>query len=170
MREWNSTIRELHHELRTDFSVFCSAQQIVSAAQEQANALLQDEPDTGLLGLEIKSAEAQLQNWVSEGPNVGVIGVYGMGGVGKTTLVKKVYNTYKVSNVFDHVIWVTVAQFSILQIQNDIASAINLDLNNCSADMRKMKLCAHLKTKNFFLVLDDMCTFLSERIGCGISL
>jgi hypothetical protein len=156
IREWNTTIRELHDQLRTDFSVFCSAQQIASAAPQQADVLLQDEPDTGLVGLEIKSAETQLQSWVSEGPNVSVIGVYGMGGVGKTTLVKKVYNSYKVSNVFDHVIWVTVAQFPILQMQNDIACTINLDLANCSADMGKMKLCAYMKTKKFFLVLDDM--------------
>jgi disease resistance protein RPS2 len=50
----------------------------------------------------------------------------------------------------------TVAQFPILQMQNDIASTINLDLVNCSADMGKMKLCAYMKTKKFFLVLDDM--------------
>jgi disease resistance protein RPS2 len=106
--------------------------------------------------LEIKSAETQLQSWVSEGPNVRVIGVYGMGGVGKTTLLIKVYNTYKVCNVFYHVIWITVAQSPILQMQNDFSSAINLDLADCSADMAKMKLCAYMKTKKFFLVLDYM--------------
>lgn len=156
IREWNKAIPGLHDQLKNNFLLFCSAQQIADRARQQADALLQDEPDTGLVGLEIKSAETQLQSWVSEGPNVGVIGVYGMGGVGKTTLLKKVYNSFKVSNDFHDVIWVTVAQFSILQMQKDIAYTIDLNVANCSADMRKMKLSAHLKTRKFLLVLDDM--------------
>jgi len=37
--------------------------------------------------------------------DVCIIGVYGMGGVGKIILFKKVYNIYKVCNDFDYVIW-----------------------------------------------------------------
>lgn len=156
IQEWNKAIPELHDQLRNDFSLFCSAQQIVSRAPQQADALLQDEPDTGFVGEDIKTAETKIQTWVLEAPHVRIIGIYGMGGVGKTTLLKKLYNTFKVSNDFHDVIWVTVAQFSILQMQNDIASTIHLDVANCSADMRKMKLSAYLKTRKFLLVLDDM--------------
>jgi hypothetical protein len=56
--------------------------------------LLQDEPDTGLIGLEIKSAEIQLEKWLTEAPHDPVFAVYGMGGVGKSALLKKVYNTF----------------------------------------------------------------------------
>lgn len=156
IREWNTTILQLYDQLRNVFSLIGSAQQIVSAAPQQADALLQDESDTGFIGKDIEAAETQLQRWVLEAHHVRIIAIYGMGGVGKTTLLKKVYNTFKVSNHFDDVIWDTVAQFSIEQMQNDIASTIHLDVANCSADMRKMKLSAYMKTKKFLLVLDDM--------------
>ena len=40
------------------------------------------------------------------------VGVYGTDGVGKTTFLRKIYDTNKeVSDTFDAVIWVTVAQF-----------------------------------------------------------
>jgi len=138
---------------------------IASAAPQQAGVLLQDQQDTGLLGLEIKDAETQFVRWLTDSSHVDIhtIGVYGMGGVGKTTLLKKVHNTVQVSHIFDHVIWATVAQFPIQHIQNDIASTINLDLPNYSTDVRKMKLSAHLKTKNFFLILDDMWSLLDLK-------
>jgi hypothetical protein len=82
---------------------------------------------------------------------------------GLCIVIFKIYNTYKVSNVFDHVIWVTVAQFSILQMQNDIASTINLDLANCSTDMGKMKLCAYIE--NIARHVTEECKGLPSRIG-----
>ena len=50
-----------------------------------------------------------------------------------------------------------------MQIQNDIASTIKLDLANCLADMQKMKLSAYMKTKKLFLVLDDMWSTLDLK-------
>ena len=50
-----------------------------------------------------------------------------------------------------------------MQIQNDIASTIKLDLANCSDDIRKRKLSAYKKTKKFFLVLDDMWSTLDLK-------
>jgi hypothetical protein len=64
------------------------------------------------------------------------------------------------------VIWVAVAQFPIPELQGRMASAINLDLSSCSyndVDMRKMKLSAHLRTKKFFLILDDMWSALNLK-------
>ena len=38
-----------------------------------------------------------------------------------------------------------------------------VDLANCWADMRKMKLSTYMKTKKFFLVLDDMWSTLDLK-------
>ena len=69
----------------------------------------------------------------------------------------------KVCHNFDNVIWVTIAQFPIVHIPNDIASILKLDVANCLAHMRKMKLSAYMKTKKFFLVLDDMWSTLDLK-------
>lgn len=121
-------------------------------------------PDDGFVKLGIQSGKVQLEKWLTEDPHVRIIGVYGMPGFGKTTLLQNVYNTLKVrADVFDVVIWVTVGPSSIVELQDCIARAINLkpgiDLQD-SIDMNKMKLLAYLKTKKFLLILDNLWTQL----------
>ncbi|KAK4548103.1 hypothetical protein RGQ29_032813 [Quercus rubra] len=59
----------------------------------------------------IKSHRDKLINWLIEGPsNRMVFSVVGLGGLGKTTLVKKVYDNDKVAPHFDCRAWITVSQ------------------------------------------------------------
>ncbi|XP_030929507.1 disease resistance protein RPM1-like [Quercus lobata] len=59
----------------------------------------------------IKSHKDKLINWLIEGPsNCMVFSVVGLGGLGKTTLVKKVYDNDKVAPHFDCHAWTTVSQ------------------------------------------------------------
>ena len=59
----------------------------------------------------IKSHRDKLINWLIEGPsNHMVFSVVGIGGLGKTTLVKKVYDNDKVVLHFDCRAWITVSQ------------------------------------------------------------
>ena len=131
-----------------NFSIFASAQQIFSTAQPRSSALaqssasappqqkdflLQPMPDGGFIGFGFESSNSKLQAWINgdQALQVRLIGVYRKVGVGKTSLLKKVYNLYMVSNVFTGVIWVTVSQdYQIFNLQCQIAEAINLDLSS----------------------------------------
>ncbi|XP_075670907.1 disease resistance protein RPM1-like [Castanea sativa] len=59
----------------------------------------------------IESHRDKLINWLIEGPsNSMVFSVVGIGGLGKTTLVKKVYDNNKVVSHFDCRAWIAVSQ------------------------------------------------------------
>ncbi|KAA8535640.1 hypothetical protein F0562_030643 [Nyssa sinensis] len=101
------------------------------------------------------------------------IGVYGMGGVGKTTIATHIHNQLlENQSSIDHVYWVTVPQeSSIYSLQNDIAKCINADISGESDKRRRAtNLFKELRRKNkFVLILDDMwTTFPPEEIGVPI--
>ncbi|KAH7674454.1 P-loop containing nucleoside triphosphate hydrolase protein [Dioscorea alata] len=95
----------------------------------------------------------------------GIIGIWGMGGVGKTTLLKSINNEFYRSKdgMFDHVIWVVVSQdYNDQKIQSDIAT--NLGLTSTNADANAIH--DFLKRKSFLLLLDDLWSELDlEKIG-----
>ncbi|TYG71709.1 hypothetical protein ES288_D05G419700v1 [Gossypium darwinii] len=53
------------------------------------------------------------------------IGVWGMGGVGKTTIMKHIHNDLLKQQRFERVIWVTISkEFNVMKVQDNIASAL----------------------------------------------
>ncbi|XP_058189667.1 disease resistance protein At4g27190-like isoform X2 [Rhododendron vialii] len=89
------------------------------------------------------------------------IGVYGMGGVGKTTTMKYIHNRLlEERGKFDYVYWVTVSKaFDITKLQSDIANAMNLGncLNDKDETIRASELHAvHDRQKRYVLILDDV--------------
>nr|XP_004249714.1 putative disease resistance protein At4g10780 [Solanum lycopersicum] len=91
---------------------------------------------------------------------VSSIGIYGMGGVGKTTLAMHIHDhLLKESRFWGNVYWITVSQdFSISRIQNNIANTIGLDLSSEDDDKKRTaKLFHSLKRKkSFVFILDDV--------------
>ncbi|XVF11263.1 hypothetical protein REPUB_Repub08aG0011700 [Reevesia pubescens] len=96
-----------------------------------------------------------------EAENVGIIGLYGMGGVGKTTLMNKINNKLcEAPNRFDVVIWIVVSKgFYIGKIQDDIARRIGITdgaWNDKTLDEKAQGIFRVLKDKKFVLLLDDI--------------
>jgi predicted adenine nucleotide alpha hydrolase (AANH) superfamily ATPase len=165
VRNWETRFGQHFQDLQHDFSITANAEHIVSTAAPQAEVLRQDVPDD-IVGSAIGSAQVKLQTWLTEPAHnqSGVIGIYGIGGVGKTTVLKAIHDNYKkVSGIFDIVIWFTVSNYKpekeddkIKELQASIAHTLNVDLKDCPNDIRKMKLSASLKKKRFLIILDDM--------------
>ncbi|KAK3204824.1 hypothetical protein Dsin_018870 [Dipteronia sinensis] len=101
--------------------------------------------------------------------NISRIGVYGMGGVGKTTTMMHMYNLLNESQLFENVIWVTASKtYNLEQLQIDIARSVNLDLSDePNLIRRSTMLYEHfLGKKTFLLILDDLWyNFALDEVG-----
>ncbi|KAG5224073.1 disease resistance protein [Salix suchowensis] len=106
---------------------------------------------------------------------VSTIGIYGMGGVGKTTILQHIHNELlERPDICDHVWWVIVSQdFSIKRLQNLIAKRLDLDLSSEDDDLhRAAKLSEELRKKQkWILILDDLWnSFELHEVGIHSSL
>ncbi|KAG9445364.1 hypothetical protein H6P81_016704 [Aristolochia fimbriata] len=100
--------------------------------------------------------------------NVRSIGIHGMGGIGKTTLVKNINNRLKGSRLFDKVIFVTVSQNQNMNvIQDQITERLGMKLDHKDSTTtginysRANRLLEMLKKlKSVLIILDDVWTEL----------
>lgn len=100
--------------------------------------------------------------------NVNIIGVYGMGGVGKTTLVKEVAKQAGEEKLFDEMVMSVISQtMNVRNIQGEIANKLGLKLDQESESGRATRLCERLKqSASVLLILDDVWRLLDlEAIG-----
>ncbi|CAK9153516.1 unnamed protein product [Ilex paraguariensis] len=109
-----------------------------------------------------------------EKEDVGIIGLYGLGGVGKTTLLTEVNNKFvNTTHDFDVVIWVTVSSnLDLDQVQDDIGKKMGLYdeiWKNKRPEGNKEDICGVLSKKKFVLLLDDMWERL-DLLEVGIPL
>ncbi|XP_015901515.2 disease resistance protein RPM1-like [Ziziphus jujuba] len=94
-----------------------------------------------------------------------VIAAAGMGGLGKTTLVSKVYKDDAVKRHFQHHAWVTVSQSFKLedvvrdivqQLFDEIKQTLPHDADSLDSDKLKAILAGFLHGKRYLVVLDDI--------------
>ncbi|TYI03871.1 hypothetical protein ES332_A11G372900v1 [Gossypium tomentosum] len=103
-------------------------------------------------------------------PNVNIIGVHGMPGVGKTTLVKEVVRQVKEDKLFDSVVMAVVTHTPDVQkIQDQIADMLGLKFEEQSMTGRASRLCQRLMKEKILVVLDDIWAKL-DLMEVGIPL
>ncbi|XP_057743116.1 putative disease resistance RPP13-like protein 1 isoform X2 [Arachis stenosperma] len=100
-----------------------------------------------------------------------LIPIVGMGGIGKTTLAKLVYNDDKVKQKFHFMAWVCVAEeeFDVLKVTKAVTEKICSPCSSNDLDTVQNHLKKALAEKNFFVVLDDVWSSNRERWECFLT-
>ncbi|XP_031372174.1 disease resistance protein RFL1-like [Punica granatum] len=108
----------------------------------------------------LDSTFEEVWNWVQD-ERVRQIGLYGMGGVGKTTLLRKIHNEFlKIEHDYNVVAWIVVSRSTNLEkIQDAIWKKLKLseaEWHHLSEQDRAGKILSIMKKKSFMLFLDDI--------------
>ncbi|KAM1240634.1 hypothetical protein ACFX13_046967 [Malus domestica] len=165
----NSRIRnisEVHRRLSHKFKMAEQGSGSSTADQmwgdHRGDALLLEKTD--IVGI-VKPIK-QMVGWlVSGGSGRQVVSVAGMGGLGKTTLAKQVYDAAEVKKHFKVSAWVTVTQSlrlrellkdMIQQLHKAIRRPVPQGTNNMNNNQLKTMIKAFLQKRRYLIVLDDV--------------
>ncbi|XP_028769969.1 probable disease resistance protein At4g27220 [Neltuma alba] len=132
-------------------------------------------PPIDLLGEEFQRYTQQIWKWITE-DEVSAIGIWGMGGAGKTALATHVHNKLleEAGDDFEQIIWVTVSHYddSICKLQKAIARSINLDISD-ECDVKRISgklLHAFKHITRCVVILDDVWNpIYLEEVGFPVS-
>ncbi|XP_028110836.1 disease resistance protein RPM1-like [Camellia sinensis] len=139
----------------------------------RGDALLLDESE--LVGID--KPKSQLIRWlVHEDPRLKVFSVSGMGGLGKTTLVKKVFDDAVVKNHFQSHVWITVSESFkievllkgiIKQLFDEIKQPVPQGMDNMDTNSLKGIINAFLQQKRKTFV-ENSCPSHLEGLSRAI--
>ncbi|KAL5823738.1 hypothetical protein ACOSQ4_021638 [Xanthoceras sorbifolium] len=133
---------------------------------------------------EFESRRSTVENILNalRNPDTNMVGVYGMGGVGKTTLVREVGKQAEEQRLFVAVVFVEVSEKpDTRKIQGEIADKLGLEFREETESGRARKLCERLKKEStILLILDNIwkgldmdlvgIPFGNEHPGCKLLL
>ncbi|KAJ3708430.1 hypothetical protein LUZ61_012135 [Rhynchospora tenuis] len=105
-----------------------------------------------------------------ENRNLAVVSIVGPGGIGKTTLTRKVCHSNDVVKSFGKAIWITISQkYNMLHILRKIAEDLNIMSNNLNMNMNELafRISKFLEERMYLIVFDDIWTeeFWAEIIN-----
>ncbi|PPS09018.1 hypothetical protein GOBAR_AA11616 [Gossypium barbadense] len=189
IREGNLQVERKHHGLcpRNLQTAYKIGKKVLKKAEEAAPPTIPSHPPPRRPQM---VAQFPMENTVGldskvepvwgkiEDGNVGIIGLYGIGGVGKTTLLKKINNEFSIRNhEFDSVIWITQSKATKVEEFQDIVRRkleISDDIwQKCSTENdRACEIFRLLSGTRFVLLLDDVqkSFFKSQLTSLGIPL
>lgn len=127
---------------------------------------------TKLAGAMFQKNVAKIWDWLMNDGEL-IIGVYGMGVVGKTSMLMHIHNMLltRVTN-FDSVFWVTLSQsFSIHKLQCDVAKIVGLDISKESDERKRAARLSWtlMRRKRCVLFLDDVWSYFPlEKVGIPV--
>ncbi|RWR88011.1 putative disease resistance protein isoform X1 [Cinnamomum micranthum f. kanehirae] len=131
-------------------------------------------PTMPIVGKTAELTQQEIWNCIL-GTEKTIIGVHGMGGVGKTTIMRNIHNDLSQqseSKHFDCFIWITVSNdVDVNKLQRKIAKELDIDLKeDDDNDGVGRKIFNALKRrKRFLLILDDMWdAFNLDEVGIPI--
>ncbi|GLJ19576.1 hypothetical protein SUGI_0353770 [Cryptomeria japonica] len=129
------------------------------------------ESDSRVVAMDDKVEEIER---LLEEPEIGVVAVVGIGGLGKTFLLQHVYNRAK--QRYEHSAWISVSRTcSLRTLLCDLASHINLQIDSGVSDVRAAELIhRQLEGRRCLIVLDDLWSSsvqgdLIQRLGLPTS-
>ncbi|KAH9688163.1 Disease resistance protein [Citrus sinensis] len=99
-------------------------------------------------------------------PDISMLGICGMGGIGKTMLAKEVARKAKNDKLFDLVVFSEVSQSpDIRKIQGEIADKLGLTFREESESGRARRLFSRLKKeKRILVILDNIWEYLDLQV------
>ncbi|TVU01625.1 hypothetical protein EJB05_52898, partial [Eragrostis curvula] len=92
-------------------------------------------------------------------PNLSILPIVGMGGLGKTTLTQLVYNDARVKEYFQIRVWLSVSEnFDEMKLTKETIESVASGFSSATTNMNLLQedLSKKLQGKRFLLVLDDV--------------
>ncbi|XP_030442186.2 disease resistance protein RPM1-like [Syzygium oleosum] len=159
-------IAEVHQ--RYNFKSYCTEQSASASTRGTSwhdlreDAFLLEEGE--LVGID--EPREELVKWlVDREPGLEVLSIFGMGGLGKTTLAKRVYDNHQVKAYFQSHAWITVSQsYEIEDILRDMVEQLHEEIKQPvpqgMESMNRMRLMQIVKNflqqKRYVIILDDV--------------
>ncbi|KAJ4769421.1 hypothetical protein LUZ62_053678 [Rhynchospora pubera] len=133
--------------------------------------MLPDEDDRDVVGLEADKEEIVNRLLDQNTPRRRVVAIVGQGGLGKTTLAKKAYNSDKVKREFGIRVWLSISQqfelINVLSMMLEGVRPLNQDEKELLKDLKSQPratqhfarhLNSLLKQKRYLIIMDDVWT------------